>query len=328
MVERFLQPRSGGLVVLAVILVGLPWLLPNRFYFDVAILAGINAIVVVGLNLLIGYAGQISLGHAGFFGLGAYASAALPAHAGAHPALALVIGAVVVGFLAFVIGRPILRLKGHYLAMATLGMGILIFLVISNERQITGGPDGMIVERLTLGGWRVTGTETWYWITAAVLFVVVTLTLNLIESPTGRAMRALHDSEVAARTTGIDVDTYKLMAFCISAVFAAVAGSISALYAGFVTPDKVSFLHSVTLVTMVVLGGMGSTYGGLLGAAVLTMLPQFLTVVDEFQDALFGLILMVIMITLPRGLLPSLRRLLPLGGGPRGARKAQREVAP
>lgn len=305
-----MQPRGGGLLALAAVLVVVPWFLPNRFYFDVAILAGINAIVVVGLNLLIGYAGQISLGHAGFFGLGAYASAVLPQYAGIDPLLALAIGAVVVSALAYLIGGPILRLRGHYLAMATLGLGILVFLVISNERQFTGGPDGMIVERISLFGWRLTGTETWYWLVAAVLFVVVAITLNLIESPTGRAMRALHDSEVAAQTHGIDIDRYKLTAFVISALFASVAGSMSALYSGFVTPDKASFLHSIVLVTMVVLGGMGSTYGGLIGAVVLTALPQFLTVVNELQDAMYGLLLMAVMIVMPRGLLPSLRRML------------------
>lgn len=230
----------------------------------------------------------------------------LPAHFGVPPLLAPLIGAVVVAALAFVVGRPILRLRGHYLAMATLGMGILIFMLITNERAFTGGPDGMAVARLEILGVRLRGTGIWYGITGVVLLLAVWLALNLIDSPTGRALRALHDSEVAARVAGVDVARYKLVAFVTSAVYASVAGSMNALYAGFVTPALASFLHSIELVTMVVLGGMASTFGGVLGAAVLTALPQFLTVFQEYENAFFGLILVASMVLLRRGLLPSL----------------------
>lgn len=308
-------PRTGGLLLLAVVLVLLPLVLPNRFYFDIAIQIGLNAIVVVGLNLLIGYAGQISLGHAGFFGLGAYASAVLPTHWGVPPLAAPLLGAAAVGLLAFAVGRPILRLRGHYLAMATLGLGVLVAMVLSNESQLTGGPDGMTVPRLALFGVRLRGTEMWYPIVALALFVTVWLTLNLIDSPTGRALRALHDSEVAAAVTGIDVARYKLFAFVLSAVMASLAGSLAALYAGFITPVKAGFLHSIELVTMVVLGGMGSTFGAVIGAAVLTALPQILTVFQEYEHLLLGAILMGCMIFLRRGLLPGLLDLIGRRGG-------------
>jgi branched-chain amino acid transport system permease protein len=212
---------------------------------------------------------------------------------------------IVVGALAFAVARPILRLKGHYLAMATLGLGILVFMLLTNESTWTGGPDGMIVERLTLFGERIGGKDWWYAITAVMLLLSVWLTLNLIDSPTGRALRALHDSEVAAQVAGVNVARFKVLAFVYSAVLASLAGSMSALYSGFVTPDKAGFLHSIELVTMVVLGGMGSTFGGILGAAVLTSLPQFLTAFAEYEHMLLGLILMAAMIFLRRGLLPS-----------------------
>lgn len=311
--QALFRPRTGGLLALAGVVLVLPLFFPNRFYYEVAVLVGINAIAVVGLNLLIGYAGQISLGHAGFFGLGAYASAVLPAHMGVPPPLAPVAAALVVAALAFLIGRPILRLRGHYLAMATLGMGVLIFMVLTNERQFTGGPDGMVVQRLEILGWRVRGAETWYWITGAVLLVAVWLALNLIDSPTGRALRALHDSEVAARVNGVDVARYKLVAFVVSAVYASLAGSMLALYAGFITPDVAGFLRSIQLVTMVVLGGLGSTFGAVIGAGVLTALPQFLTVFREYEHAILGLILMACMIFLRAGLLPSLLAVLRRG---------------
>jgi branched-chain amino acid transport system permease protein len=300
------QPRTGGLILLGAILLVLPLLMPNRFYLSVAVLVGINALAAVGLNLLVGYAGQISLGHAGFFGLGAYACGVLPTHLGVPPLLAPVIGILAVAGLAFAVGRPILRLKGHYLAMATLGLGILVSLAIGNERGLTGGPDGMQVERLAILGLRLRQAEVWYWIVAAFLFLGVWVALNLVDSPTGRALRALHDSEVAARVNGIKVADYKLLVFVISAVYAALAGALNALYAGLITPDLAGFLRSVELLTMVVLGGMGSTFGALVGAAVLTGLPQLLTVLHEYEHIVLGLILMACMIFLPQGIVPTL----------------------
>ncbi len=160
-----------------------------------------------------GFAGQVSLGHAGFFGIGAYAVAVAPTHFGVPGWLALLLGVAVAGLLAFIIGRPILKLKGHYLAVATLGMGILIAMVFTNEARFTGGPDGMSVPRLVLFGWTARGSVTWYWISGCTLVLAVLLAVNLIDSPTGRALRAIHDSEVASRVLGIDVARYKLIAF-------------------------------------------------------------------------------------------------------------------
>ncbi len=301
------DPRRGGLSLMALVLAVLPVFLSNRFYYDVAIHAGLAAIAVVGLNLLIGYAGQISLGHAGFFGLGAYGSAVLTGTHGWPPMLALLASALVVALLAFLVGRPILRLRGHYLAMATLGMGLLIFMVITNERAITGGPDGMAVPALDVFGFALGGRDkqAWYALVAVCLLLAVWLALNLIDSPVGRALRALHGSEVAARVGGVDVAEYKLIIFVISAVYASVAGSLSAHYSGFITPDAVGFLHSIELVTMVVLGGMASTYGAVVGAAVLVALPQFLTAFHDYEQVMLGAILIACMIFLRRGLLPS-----------------------
>ncbi len=300
------MPRTGGLAVLALVVALTPSILANDYFYDVAILVGLNAIVCVGLNLLIGYAGQISLGHAGFYGLGAYGSALLAARYGVPPLAALLAACAGVALLAFVVGRPILRLKGHYLAMATLGLGIIIAIVIANEDWLTGGPDGMPVPGLTILGWRVRGSHTWYWVVGAFLLLAVWLALNLIDSPRGRALRALHTSEVAAEVVGIDSAHQKLMVFVVSAVFAAFAGGLTAFYSGFVTPDKASFMHSVELVTMVVFGGMASTFGAVVGAAVLTILPQALTVVKEYEMVVLGAIMMGTMVFFPRGTVPTI----------------------
>jgi len=152
----------------------------------------------------------------------------------------------------------------------------------------------------------VRGSHTWYWVVGAFLLLAVWLALNLIDSPRGRALRALHTSEVAAEVVGIDSAHQKLMVFVVSAVFAAFAGGLTAFYSGFVTPDKASFMHSVELVTMVVFGGMASTFGAVVGAAVLTILPQALTVVKEYEMVVLGAIMMGTMVFFPRGTVPTI----------------------
>jgi len=296
------------MLVLATVVALLPLVLTNNYFYEVAILVALNATVCVGLNLLIGYAGQISLGHAGFFALGGYGSAILAARYGVPVWLAMPLACVVVALIAFVIGRPTLRLKGHTLAMATLGLGIIVAIVITTEDRITGGPDGMAVPPLVLFGWTVMGERIWYWIVTGHLLVAVWLALNLIESPTGRALRALHGSEVAAETSGIDSARYKLQVFMLSAFFAALAGALTAHYAGFITPAKASFMHSVELVIMVVFGGMASTFGAVVGAALLTTLPQLLTVLKDYEMMVFGAVLIATMVFFPQGIVPALGR--------------------
>ena len=301
--------RTGGMLALVGAVALLPLALANNYHYEIAILVGLNAIVCVGLNLLIGYAGQISLGHAGFFGIGAYGSAILAARYGWPPLAALAAACAAAAALAYAVGRPILRLKGHYLAMATLGLGIIISIVIATEDRVTGGPDGMSVPPLAFAGFALAGERAWYWLVGALLVATVWLALNLIESPIGRALRALHGSEVAAEMIGIDSARHKLLAFVLSAGIAALAGALTAHYAGFITPGKVAFLHSIELVVMVVFGGMASTFGALVGAAVLTALPQLLTVFKEFEMVVYGGVMMLTMIFMPRGLVPTLAAL-------------------
>ena len=304
------SPRTGGVLALALAIALLPLALTNNYFYEIAILVALNAIVCVGLNLLIGYAGQISLGHAGFFALGGYGSAILSGSHGWPTWLSMSASSAAVGLLAFVVGRPTLRLKGHYLAMATLGLGIIISIVLTTEDGVTGGPDGMTVPALALFGWVIGGERSWYWIAGGGLLLAVWLALNLIESPTGRALRALHGSEIAAETLGIDSARYKLKVFVISAVFAAVAGALTAHYAGFITPAEASFMHSVELVIMVVFGGMASIFGAVVGALILTTLPQLLTVLKDYEMMVFGAVLIATMVFFPQGVVPTLGRWL------------------
>ena len=295
-----------GLYLVVAILLVLPFVLPNSFYLDLAVRMAINAVIVLGLNLLIGFAGQISLGHAGFLGIGAYASAVLPTHFGWHPLLAMGAGAVATAILAALVARPIFKLKGNYLAMATLGLGIIISIALRNEAQWTGGPDGMPVPAMGLFGFELSNDKQWYWVVAALLTISVWASLNLIDSPFGRALRALHGSEVASQVVGVDVVRYKVAIFVLSAVFASLMGSVTAHYVGFVSPNFADFFHSIELVTMVVIGGMASVYGSLVGAVLLTALPQALATFEGWETVVFGAILMLSMIFLPKGLVPTL----------------------
>jgi len=306
MLARLGAARGGGLLALALAVALLPLALVNQYLYDVAILVGLNAIVCVGLNLLIGYAGQISLGHAGFFALGGYGSAILCVRYGWPPLAALPASIASVTLLAFLVGRPILRLKGHYLAMATLGLGVIITVVLATEDRFTGGPDGMSVPPLALFGHALRGERVWYWMVGALLLACVWFALNLVESPRGRALRALHGSEVAAEMIGIDSARHKLVVFVLSAGLAAAAGALTAHYSGFITPSQGSFLRSIELVTMVVFGGMASTFGAVVGAAVLTTLPQLLTPLKDYEMVVFGAVMMFTMIFMPRGIVPTL----------------------
>jgi len=311
-----LSSKTITLLVLTLVVVALPFLFPSSYYFRVGSLIFVNGLAVTGLVILTGYAGQISLGHAGFVGIGGYSCALAPLHIGLHPALAVILGAVLSALVAWLVGRPILRLKGYYLAVASLGLGALVAMVLANEAGWTGGPDGIAVADLGLRsllkslGLDMSNPVFWYAFTGFIMLIGAWLALNLFHSPTGRALRALHGSEVAARTVGVDVAKYKLRAFVISAVYASVAGSLLALQNKFITPDVAGYMHSIELVTMAVLGGAGSVVGAILGAAILTTLPQVLTVFQEYEQLVLGLIMMLVMIFMRDGLLPSLARLI------------------
>ena len=309
-VRRLIASPYALVILVAAVVAILPWFLPSNFYVRIATLVYINALAVLGLNLMMGFAGQVSLGHAAFFGMGAYAVAVAPTHLGIPTWSALVGGVLMSAVVAFVVGRPILRLKGYYLAVATLGLGLLTAMVVNNEVAWTGGPNGMPVPRLFIFDWRVSGSQNWYWVSGISLTLGVWVAVNLIESPTGRAFRAIHDSETAARVLGIDIARYKLIAFVLSAMYGTLAGAYVALFDGFVTPDTSSFLRSIEFVVMAVLGGLGSILGSIVGAAILIILPQLLTVFHDYEHIVLGLIMIVFMIFLPAGIVPSLAALI------------------
>lgn len=286
----------------------LPLALVNAYWWDLAIRLGFNILLALSMNMLVGLAGQISLGHAAFVGIGAYASAILTTHFGWPPLSALAAGAVISGALAWLIARPILRLKGYYLAMATLGLGIIASIAFTNESRYTGGPDGMPVPALALGSWELSGEKAWYVLVAVLVVLGICAARNVVNSPFGRGLRALHGSESGARVMGIDVTREKTRVFVLSAVAASFIGSLFAHYVGFLSPQISSFLHSIELVTMVVVGGLGSVIGAIIGAAIMTVAPQLLARFEGMEMIFFGAVLIVAVVFFPKGIGPTLMK--------------------
>jgi len=298
--------RLVDIALLAGILAVVPLFVPNSYIFDVVIRIGLTAVAVIGLNILMGLAGQISIGHAAFVAGAAYTSAILTSTFD-WPALASIPAAVAaMTALAFLLAVPMLRLNGHALTIATLGLGLILQIVLVNEVKWTGGPDGLTTTPLSFGSFAINTDLRSYALVSVVLVVTVVLSQNLERSAAGRALRALRDSEIAACAVGIDTYRLKVRAFVASAAFAALSGALTAHYSGFITPDMTGFLRNVELATMVVVGGRGSTIGAILGAALLTALPQLLGGLADYEMVVFGLILMGTMIILPDGIVPSL----------------------
>jgi len=280
-----------------------PVFLGSGYLMNVLVFVGIFTILAVALNLLLGLAGQISLGQAAFFGLGAYISGVLTATHALDPWLSMVIAIVAVGIIAFILGFPILKLKGHYLAMATLGMGIIVYIIFNETIDITGGPSGLSgIPHLSFGGIIFNSDLKNYYLVWFFAVMIILLSVNLTASRIGRALRAIHDSEVAARIMGVNARLLKVQIFSISGVISALAGSLYAHTVTFISPTSFGFNVSIELLTMVIIGGLGSIYGSFLGAAILTLLPEFFRTFQDYDIIVYGLTLVVITMFMPGGL--------------------------
>jgi len=284
-----------------------PPILANPWKLGILNLIAVHAIVVLGLNLFIGYAGQISLGHAAFFGLGAYGSAILTTGFSVPSFAAMILTATGVALTAIVIGLPALRLSGHYLAMATLGFNIVVHNIFVQWDQITGGPSGLPgVPPLAALGLTFQGEARQYYLLWGAAMIALTLSLNLVRSGVGRGLAALAEDEVSAAAIGVDVRRGKIAVFTVSAVFAAIGGSLFAHYMGTVTPDTFGIFASIDFIIMAVIGGMGSLWGSLAGAAIVTLLPHLLGPLEDSRDIIYGLIVVAILLLFPRGLLADI----------------------
>lgn len=290
-------------MILAGVILALPLGLGNSYYLNVLVFVGIYSLITIGLSLLMGYAGQISLGQAAFFGLGAYTSGVLSAKFGISPWLALLAAIFVTGGIAFLIGAPALKLKGHYLAMATLAFGYIVFIVFNQASSFTGGPSGFgQIPRFRLGNFLFRTDVHYYYLVWTLVIVVLLVSLNIIHSRVGRALRSIHEGELAANIMGVNTARYKIQVFVLSAVYASIAGSLYAHFITFLNPSPFGFHFSIAAVTMVVVGGMASVWGAMIGAALLTLLPEYLRAFHDYDILIYGSVLLVLMIFLPQGL--------------------------
>ncbi len=300
---------SIGIVI--VVIAVIPWLTGNNQYFiTLLVFMGINAIIAMGLSLLMGYAGQISLGHAAFFGIGAYSSGVLTTKYALHPAPAFLAGIIFSAAIAFLVGKPTLRLKGHYMAVATLGFGEILFILFNELAEWTGGPSGLSgIPNLSIGGHSVEGGNYLYLVWGFVILLLV-FSLNIINSRVGRALRAVHGSELAANAMGVDASRYKLEVFVLSAVYASMGGSLYAHFVTFISPGSFGLMFSILLLMMVVVGGAETIWGAVVGAVLLTLLPEYLRGLEDFEVLVYGAILLSVLIFMPHGILKGLAKII------------------
>ncbi len=277
---------------------------------NMMVFAAINLIQAIGLSLLFGYAGQISLGQAGFYGIGAYASSLAATKLGLPPLLGLVLASVLPAALAYIIGRPILRLKGYYLAMVTAGMGLILHTIFVEWDTVTGGYSGVVrIPPINFGSVTLSSPLAMYFVSTALALFFLWQAHRIVGTSYGRAMRTTRESESAAQSVGIDVSQLKAEVFAISAGLSGLAGALYAHYVGFISPETFTMDVSINLLLALVIGGVSSLWGAALGAVLLTFLPEWLHQLQNAYGLVFGAILIILLAIDPDGLIGLGRRL-------------------
>ncbi len=308
------QTKWLGVLIFALAILGFPLVVTQSFYLTQATFTGIYAIIAIGLGLLMGYAGQISLGQAAFYGIGAYTTSVLTATMGWSPWISLPLALLIPGLLAFIMGYTMSRLSGYYLAMATLALGIIVHTLLVEWRVVTMGASGFYgIPQLELFGYTINQGIPYYYLVWFFVLIVLVLSLNIVHSRIGRALRSIHDSEIASSSMGVNTGRYKMQVFIVSAMFAGLAGWLFAHMSYSISPSSFTFDASIIFLAMVVLGGSGSVWGALIGAVLIRMVSitvhmlgeQFPFITSDFEHVIYGLILMLVVIFVPRGLFPT-----------------------
>ena len=302
-------PRKALAIVGCVALLAAPAFLGGYIVYLLSLI-GVFSLVAIGLNLLTGYSGQISLGHSAFFAVGAYGSALLASRVGLPFWLAIPIAGGLAALIGAVVALPALRLKNLYLAIATLGAGIVTQRLIFEWRSVTGGGGGLEVPAAQLGPWTLaTGGQMYYLILLCAAGGAWSAA-NLVRSRTGRAMVMLRESEVAAGCLGIRVAKYKVIAFGLSGFYVAIAGGLYAFLVHYINPESFSVNLSIMFLAMIVIGGLGTITGSVLGAIFYVAIPEIFRGLKDAPGLVFGLSLIVVMVLMPHGLAGLWRRAL------------------
>lgn len=315
------------LTVVALVALAAPLLSGDRYLLKVLVFVGLNVIVIAGLALLFGYAGQISLGHAGFVGIGAYGSAYLVGSVGVPWLVGVAAATALAATGGLLLALPSLRLKGHYLAMATLGFNEIMYVVFREARAITGGNDGLGgIPFPEVAGFSIDTPAGVYLLVWGVTLVVVLLVANIVRGRPGRTMRALHGTEIGTLACGVDVVRLKVRVFALSAALAGLSGALYAHAVGFVSPATFSLEHSVAMVAIVVVGGTGSLAGPLLAAIGLTLLPyadalipglskETVALMQDWEADIYGIAMIAVIVFAPAGIGGLLKRWRRVPGG-------------
>ncbi|MBA4537507.1 branched-chain amino acid ABC transporter permease [Bacillus aquiflavi] len=313
-----LQKKSWiGFQVFALLVILFPIVFSESFYITKATYAGIHAIIAVSLGLLMGFAGQISLGHAAFYGVGAYTTAVLSTTYQLNPWIGLIFSFIIPGVIAYMIGFTMARLSGYYLAMATLSFGIIIHVLLVEWKSLTKGASGLYgIPKIELFGLALTqGIQYYYFVWCFVLLMTI-LSLNIINSRIGRALRSIHGSEIAASSMGVDAGKYKIQIFVLGAMFSGLAGWLMAHMSYSISPTSFTLDASIIFLAMVVLGGSTSVWGAIIGSVLITIvgvIVDFLGehipfITSDFEHVIYGLILMLVVIFLPQGIFPAITK--------------------
>jgi branched-chain amino acid transport system permease protein len=282
-----------------------------EYLLHILIIAGIYIILTLSLNLIVGYTGLPALGHAAFSCIGAYTSSLLALNMGLSPWIGLLIGACVAALSGIVIGYPAVRLKGDYLALATFGSGIIVYSIAKNWISLTRGPMGLPgIPGFSIFGFHL--SEIWSYLLLVLVFVVITIFVirRVVNSPFGRILRSIREDDIASQALGKDTTKHKLFVFIIGAFFAGIAGSLYAHYITFIDPSSFTVMESITILLMVIFGGMGSISGSIAGAVILVVFPELLrflgmpsSIAAPMRQMIYGLLLVILMIKRPQGIM-------------------------
>jgi len=295
----------------------------DTYFIYMANITGIFAIGALGLNLLTGNGGLISLAHGGFMAVGAYASGILVAKAGLPFVIALPLSGIIAAGFGLVIGLPALRLKGLYLAMITMGFVFVVEYMINKTPALTGGGEGLMVPDLKLGPWTVNTDIEFYFLIIPILVFLCYFTKNLMRTSFGRALNAIRDRDLAAEVTGVYLAKYKVNAFVLSAFFAGVSGSLYGQYIKLISPDHFGILLSIEYIVIIIIGGLGTVLGTILGSIFINVVPEFLRLFGDvtrssfpifserfgdLREGIFGLLMIIFIVFEPTGLAGIWRR--------------------
>ena len=307
--------QKVGIVLAVTAALAFPQLGLKNYYLHIAVLSLLHILLALGLNLIAGYAGQLSLAHAAFFGIGAYTTALLTLNQHWSFWLAAPIGAVVAGLVAVAIGLPTLRLKGPYFVISSMGFGEIVRLIFLNWQSVTRGPNGLpgipAPDPINLGFIKLTFESRMesYYLILFVLFGVLILYYNLVNSRIGRALRAIRNDYIAAQVMGIHIAFYRILAFAGGAALAGLTGALYSGYIRFISPDTFTSGESINILIMMVIGGMGTIVGPIIGAVAITYLLETMRVFAEYRLVIYGLLMFVVILYMPQGVAGMLESL-------------------